>query len=190
MGHEVKADSRSTSTTSIAGSHRRMYFAAVAPPKPPPMTTTRAFEGIAVAQPATERAPASLMKSRRFTASPLLCGEPCRHRVDLRVGIALGDLMHHGRRPLAVAKRAHLGGDVLARQPGERDHVLRDRAAFAAVADGASGGEIAAVFLGICRECSRGERDGDGDGSAHGPSLWGAEKAGKLTLRRLALPRT
>ena len=67
IGQETKPASRSTSTTSIDGSHRRMYFAAVAPPKPPPITTTRALEGVGVvAQPASETAPASLRKSRRF----------------------------------------------------------------------------------------------------------------------------
>jgi hypothetical protein len=47
-----------------------MYFAAVAPPKPPPMTTTRAFEGEAVAHPASDTAPASLRNSLLFMAAP------------------------------------------------------------------------------------------------------------------------
>src|SRR3990172_4235101 len=69
-GHETNASLRSTITTSIAGSHMRMYLAAVAPPKPPPSTTTRAFPEV-VAQPArngteaSAAAPPILMKSRR-----------------------------------------------------------------------------------------------------------------------------
>src|SRR5258707_3687328 len=70
IGQDTKRLSRSTSTTSIDGSHRRMYFAAVAPPKPPPMTTTRAFDGIVPAQPAREKAPASFRESLRFMGGP------------------------------------------------------------------------------------------------------------------------
>ena len=40
---------------------------------------------------------------------------------DLRVAVALGDLVHHGRGALAIAERAHLGRDVVARQAGERN---------------------------------------------------------------------
>src|SRR3972149_1973505 len=57
-GHETNASPRSTITTSIAGSHMRMYLAAVAPPKPPPTTTTRAFPEV-VAQPARNGTEAS-----------------------------------------------------------------------------------------------------------------------------------
>src|SRR3990167_7825502 len=119
IGQEVKALSRSTSTTSIAGSHRRMYLAAVAPPKPPPITTTRPLDGGVLAQPASDAAPASLRKSLRFMVSSLafLRGVPRRDGVNLRVGIALGDLVHHGRRPLAVPEGPHLRRDVVARQP-------------------------------------------------------------------------
>jgi hypothetical protein len=69
IGQEMKPGSRSTSTTSIFGSHMRMYLAAVAPPKPPPTTTTRAFDGVVVAQPAAASAaaePLSFRNSRRF----------------------------------------------------------------------------------------------------------------------------
>src|SRR5258707_7467374 len=71
VGQETKERLRSTSVTSIAGSHRRMYLAAVAPPKPPPITTTRAFDAPVpvLAQPAAESAAAaalSFMNSRRF----------------------------------------------------------------------------------------------------------------------------
>src|SRR5258706_7733360 len=70
IGQDTKRLSRSTSTTSIDGSHRRMYFAAVAPPKPPPMTPTRAFDGIVPPQPASETAPARFRKSLRFMVAP------------------------------------------------------------------------------------------------------------------------
>src|SRR5688500_12777097 len=121
IGQETNAASRSMRTTSILGSHMRMYLAAVAPPKPPPITTTRAVDGAGLAHPLRDTAPASFKKSRRFMPSPLLAGEPRRHRIDLRVAIALGDLVHHGGRALAVAEGPHLGCGVLARQPGERD---------------------------------------------------------------------
>src|SRR5678816_1132291 len=127
IGHEMKLASRSTSTTSMDGSHIRMYFAAVAPPKPPPTTTTRALDGTLPAhpaRPASEPAAANLRKSRLSMALPLLPGEPRRQRVDLRIGVALGDLVHHRRLALAVAQCAHLRRDVLARQAGERYHLL------------------------------------------------------------------
>src|SRR5258707_15640418 len=73
VGQETKDRLRSTSVTSIAGSHMRRYFAAVAPPKPPPITTTRAFGPAlpvpVLAQPAAESAaaaPVSFRNSRRF----------------------------------------------------------------------------------------------------------------------------
>src|SRR5688572_13509167 len=161
MGQEVNWASRSTRITSIEGSHMRMYFAAVAPPKPPPITTTRALEGAALpAQPVREAAAATLRKSLRFISASLflLRGEPGRQRVDLRVGITLGDLVHDGRRPLAVAERAHLVGDVLARQSGERNHRGTGRnPALGAVADGAAGGEVARLDVLGC--------DGAGDES-------------------------
>src|SRR3990167_1644512 len=135
IGQEVKALSRSTSTTSIAGSHRRMYLAAVAPPKPPPITTTRPLDGGVLAQPASDAAPASLRQSLRFMVSSLafLRGEPGRQRVDLRVRVALGDLVHHGGRALAVAEIPQLLGEVIRRNPGERGHVPGHRAALGAV---------------------------------------------------------
>src|SRR6478672_2721913 len=77
IGHETKLGSRSTSTTSIDGSHIRMYLAAVAPPKPPPTTTTRALDGTLAAhpaRPASEPAAANLRKSRLFMAY-LFCAE-------------------------------------------------------------------------------------------------------------------
>src|SRR5258706_5375632 len=74
IGQDTKGFSRSTSTTSIDGSHRRMYFAAVAPPKPPPITTTRAFDGIVPAQPASGTAPASFTKTLPFMVAPVALG--------------------------------------------------------------------------------------------------------------------
>jgi hypothetical protein len=64
--------------------------------------------------------------------------EPGGHRVDLGVGVSLGDLVHNSRGPLAVAEGAHLRRDVLARQPGERNEILRNRLAVGTVADGAA----------------------------------------------------
>src|SRR6185369_15088753 len=83
-GQEVNRLARSTSTTSIAGSHRRRYLAAVAPPKPPPITTTRALYEVP-AQPAMDTAAVSLRKSLRFIVAPLplLRGEPGCHCFDL-----------------------------------------------------------------------------------------------------------
>src|SRR5258706_15997039 len=83
-GQETKPESRSTSVTSIAGSHRRMYLAAVAPPKPAPTTTTRPRDFAVVAQPAAASAAAeteSFRNSRRLrffivAASALQRGEP------------------------------------------------------------------------------------------------------------------
>ena len=51
----------------------RMYFAAVAPPKPPPITTTRALEGVAVAQPATEARAGQLEEVASFSWRYLFC---------------------------------------------------------------------------------------------------------------------
>src|SRR3989454_3532186 len=70
IGQEMNSLARSTSTTSISGSHRRTYFAAVAPPKPAPITSTRALLGAgALAQPATESAAPSLRNSRRLISA-------------------------------------------------------------------------------------------------------------------------
>src|SRR5687768_10545755 len=166
----MNAGSRSTSTTSTDESHMRRYFAAVAPPKPPPITTTRALEGAALpAQPAREAAAAALRKSLRFISASLflLRGEPGRQRIDLRVGITLGDLVHDGRRPLAVAERPHLVSDVLARQSGERNHRGPGRnPAFGAVADGAAGGEVARLHVLGCDRTGD-ESEGENCGCSH-----------------------
>src|SRR6185503_21048550 len=165
----------STRTTSTVGSHRRMYFGAVAPPKPPPTTTTRAFEGVVLAQPTSDVAAAILRNSRLLIASPLQCREPGREHVDLRVRVALRDLVHERGRPLAVAEGAHLRRDVIARQPGERDHLLGDGPTVGAVADGTGRGQVARVFLGMRREgggaCHRKD-----DASIHEPLPVGLRK--------------
>src|SRR5436190_3308641 len=109
----------------------RMYFAAVAPPNPPPITTTRPF-GAVVAQPAADSvapAAASFRKSRRLNSViaaslALLRREPARQLVDLLVAVTLGDLVHHGRRALAVAERPHLGCNVVLRHSGQWNRVF------------------------------------------------------------------
>src|SRR6266404_7982334 len=85
------------------------------------MTTTRPFDDAVPAQPASDTAPASFRKSLRFMgASFLLRREVPGEQVDLRVGIALGDLVHYGGGPLAVLEGLHLRHQELLRLPGER----------------------------------------------------------------------
>src|SRR5512137_2756990 len=106
-GHETNAALASTSVPSTLPSlHIRMYFAAVAPPYPPPTTTTLPADGPPLpvdAQPATAAAaPAAdtaFRNSRRcmpmaVSSLRLLCGEPARDRIDLRVRVALRELGH------------------------------------------------------------------------------------------------
>src|SRR5439155_17620149 len=144
IGQEVKTFSRSTMTTSIEGSHSRMYLAAVAPPSPPPITTTRPFDAAVPAQPASDNAPASFRKSLRFMiASFLLRREVPGKQVDLRVGIALGDLVHYGGGPLALLEGLHLRHQELLRLPGERGDLPGRAAPIGAVAVGAGGSQAA-----------------------------------------------
>src|SRR5712692_3965888 len=170
-GHEMNALSRSTITTSIAGSHIRTYFAAVAPPKPPPITTTRALDGVVVAHPATEIAPAILRKSRRFMAASLLLrSEVVGDQLDLRVGIALRELVHDGRGALAVLECLHLVDQKALRQAGKRDDFLGCAPAVRAMTVGASGSQAA------CRAVVLGERDerhrcGDEEQGSHRTSM-------------------
>src|SRR5438445_11812509 len=85
------------------------------------MTTTRPFDAAVPAQPASDNAPASFRKSLRFMiASFLLRREVPGKQVDLRVGIALGDLVHYGGRALAFLEGLHLRNQELLRLPGER----------------------------------------------------------------------
>src|SRR5260221_11784309 len=166
IGQETNSGSRSTSTTSIDGSHRRRYLAAVAPPKPPPSTTTRPRERSVLAQPPADKAAAdaeNFRKARRLNAfmpgsSALQRGEPGRQLLDLRVGIALGDLVHYGGRALAVAEAAQLRRQLVARHAGKRGEVLGRGLAAGTVTDGAGRGEVAAAAV-----LRAGERHGAGD---------------------------
>src|SRR5258707_12514116 len=93
VGQEMKDPLRSTSVTSMVGSHIRMYLAAVAPPKPAPITTTRALVGDLVAQPAggsVAPAAATLGNCLLFNICSLLPGKVGWDEIDLLVGIALG----------------------------------------------------------------------------------------------------
>jgi hypothetical protein len=99
-----------------------MYFAHVAPPKPPPMTTTRApgpalIPAHAARVPVAASAPPDFRKSRRVTfmagsRSVLQRRKVGCERVDFRVGIALGDLMHDRGGALARLELLHLLDDV------------------------------------------------------------------------------
>src|SRR5260370_220375 len=96
--------------------------ACITPPHPcapltiKPSPTTRPREGSVLAQPPADKAAAdaeNFRKARRLNAfmpgsSALQRGEPGRQLLDLRVGIALGDLVHYGGRALAVAEVAQL----------------------------------------------------------------------------------
>ena len=177
IGQEMKLGSRSTSTTSILGSHMRMYFAAVAPPKPPPITTTRALEGVAVlAQPAARRAARAaanleevspfhgLPSSGRRTMPP---GCRSAHRYSpWRSGASRWRAACRRGKPASALRSAR------AVRRAQSD-LLRDGAAFAAVADGAGRGEP-----GILGESARGdgeERRYSGR-SFHGISRGGVRK--------------
>src|SRR5258708_12974063 len=105
VGQEMKDALRSTSVTSMAGSHIRMYLAAVAPPKPAPITTTRALVGDVVAQPAADSvapAAATLRNCLLFTIASLLRGKVGCDEIDLLVGIALANLLHVRPPPLPL----------------------------------------------------------------------------------------
>src|SRR5882762_11299823 len=85
------------------------------------MTTTRAFDDAVLAQPASDIAPASFRKSLRFiVASFLLRRKVAGEQVDLRVGVALSDLVHHGGGALALLEGLHLRHQEVLRLPGER----------------------------------------------------------------------
>src|ERR1700682_6521474 len=123
-GHAVKVWFASTRVTAIRGSSRLSIRAHVAPANAPPTTTPRpaafcASAGIGSIA-AAAAADAVLRTSRRLWApvmvAPLflLRPIPSRDGLDLVVGEALGDAVHHGRGPLARAKCLH-GGDDLRR---------------------------------------------------------------------------
>src|SRR2546422_7927095 len=108
------------------------------------MTTTRPFDAAVPAQPASDNAPASFRKSLRFMiASFLLRREVPGKQVDLRVGIALGDLVHYGGRALAFLEGLHLRHQELLRLPGERGDLPGRAAPIGAVAVGAGGSQAA-----------------------------------------------
>src|SRR5438445_12293578 len=102
------------------------------------MTTTRPFDAAVPAQPASDNAPASFRKSLRFmVASFLLRREVAGEQVDLRVGIALGDLVHHGGGTLALLEGVHLRRQELLRLPGEPGTLLGHAPPIGAVTVGA-----------------------------------------------------
>src|SRR5712691_449333 len=135
-----------------------MYLAAVAPPYPPPMTTTRAFDDAVLAQPASDIAPASFRKSLRFiVASFLLRRKVAGEQVDLRVGVALGDLVHHGGGALALLEGLHLRHQELLRLPGERRDLLGHAAPIGAVTVGAGGSQAARDCVVLSVDGERGQ---------------------------------
>src|SRR5258708_3335715 len=128
-GQAVKVWLASTSVTAMRGSARLSMRAQVAPEKPPPTTTTRppAFCASAGIGSSAAAAPAAavLRTSRRLwdtvmvASLILLCAIPIRDGLDLVVGEALGDTVHHGRGALARAERLH-GGDDLRRRAADQ----------------------------------------------------------------------
>src|SRR6266850_3620843 len=108
------------------------------------MTTTRPFDDAVLAQPASDIAPASFRKSLRFiVASFLLRRKVAGEQVDLRVGVALGDLVHHGGGALALLEGLHLRHQEVLRLPGERGDLLGHAAPIGAVTVGAGGSQAA-----------------------------------------------
>src|SRR3979490_2466417 len=109
------------------------------------MTTTRPFAEAVLAQPASDIAPASFRKSRRFiVASFLLRRKVAGGQVDLRVGVALGDLVHYGGGALALLEGLHLRYQELLRLPGERGHLPGHAAPIRGVTVRAGGSQAAA----------------------------------------------
>src|SRR5467141_2914143 len=122
------------------------------------MTTTRPFGDAVPAQPASDTAPASFRKSLRFmVASFLLRREVPGEQVDLRVGIALGDLVHYGGGALALLEGLHLRHQELLRLPGERGHLPGHAAPIGAVAVGAGGSQAARDRVVLRVDGERGE---------------------------------
>src|SRR5512147_2166742 len=107
----------------------------------------------AASEPAAAVVDSILSRSRRencleFIRFPSTCGrlprEMFRNRLDLRVGIALGELMHDRRRALAIAESSHLLDDIGLGLTGQARHrslgVTRR-----AVAIGAVGREVGGI---------------------------------------------
>src|SRR3979490_673721 len=108
------------------------------------MTTTRPFAEAVLAQPASDIAPASFRKSLRFiVASFLLRRKVAGEQVDLRVGVALGELVHYGGGALALLEGLHLRHQEVLRLPGERGDLLGHAAPIGAVTVGAGGSQAA-----------------------------------------------
>src|ERR1700719_3660767 len=116
-GHAVKVWFASTRVTAMRGSSRLSARAHVAPAKPPPTTTTRGaafcasagIGSIAAAAPA-----AAVLRTSRRLWNPVMVAPlfllrpiPIGNGLDLVVGEALGDAVHHGRGPLARAECLH-----------------------------------------------------------------------------------
>src|SRR3954470_2988027 len=111
------------------------------------MTTTCAFAGmLLVAQAPRPRSPSAAeewRKERRFIAASLLLRREIRGELlQLRLAVALGDLVHHGGGPAAVAEGTQLLQQDIGRHAGQRGHGRAlHRTTVGAVAVGASGGE-------------------------------------------------
>src|SRR5580692_1195452 len=120
-GHAVKVWFASTRVTAMRGSSRLSMRAQVAPAKPPPTTTTRpgAFCASAGIGMSAVAAPAAVLRTSRRLGDPVMVAPsiflrpiPIRDGLDLVVGEALGDAVHHGRGPLAGAEFLHRADDV------------------------------------------------------------------------------
>src|SRR5262245_39331685 len=107
IGQAAKIAFGSTSVTSSRGSARLRKRAAVAPAKPPPTTTMRGCAPWAIsgcgssAAPAPAAAARNCRRVRRVLLMPasLLGAVPGRDGLDLVIGEALGDAIHHGGGP-------------------------------------------------------------------------------------------
>src|SRR3979490_472489 len=98
------------------------------------MTTTRPFDDAVLAQPASELAPGTFRKALGFiVASFLLRRKVPGEQVDLRVGVALGELVHYGGGAPAVLEGLHLRHQEVLRLPGERGDLLGHAAPIGAV---------------------------------------------------------
>src|SRR2546427_511184 len=122
------------------------------------MMMTRPFDAAVPAQPASDNVPASFRKSLRFMiASFLLRREVPGKQVDLRVGIALGDLVHYGGGALALLEGLHLRHQELLRLPGERGDLPGRAAPIGAVAVGAGGSQAACARVVLRVDGERGQ---------------------------------
>src|SRR5258708_834894 len=144
-GHAAKIAFGSTRVTSSRGSARFRKRAAVAPANPPPITTMRGCAPWAMSgrgnndAPAPARAAATnwrrLERVAVMTASALRV-EPGRDGLDLVIGEALGDAVHHGRGSPAGPKRLHGRHHGARLLPGEPRH-RRIHVRFRSMASGA-----------------------------------------------------